>query len=230
MVLLEKSVFRVEKKYELSLVETARIRAVLDACLKQDVNNGIAGYSVRSLYFDTVYNDDLLDKESGLEYRHKIRLRTYNPNSEKVSIERKAKQGQFQYKQSLLISREQAENMMNCNYDFLKEMENPFANELYYIMTTSLYRPKVLIEYKRRAYVVEENSIRITLDSDIGATFGTLDLFDNVVAFTHFLVPTVLEVKYNNFLLDYVKDIVNMADKLEISVSKYAIACRNSYN
>lgn len=229
MALLTKSVFRVEKKYEISLVEAVRIRAMLDVCLKQDVNNKSDGYLVRSLYFDTVYNDDLLDKESGLEFRHKIRLRLYNPNAEKVSLERKAKQGQFQYKQSLIISRKQAEDMMNCNYDFLSELNDPFANELHYIMTANLYRPKVLIEYNRRAYVVEENNTRITIDSDIGATFGTLDIFDNEVAFTRFLIPTVLEVKYNNFLFDYVKDIVNVTNKLETSVSKYTIACRNSY-
>lgn len=227
--MLEKTVFRVEKKYELSLVETAHLRALLDSCLIQDVNNEIDGYNVRSLYFDTIYNDDLLDKESGLEFRQKIRLRIYNSNPDKVCLERKSKQGQFQYKQSLMVTRQQAEDMMNSKYGFLNVIDNPFANELYYIMTLRLYRPKVLIEYKRLAYVVEENSTRITLDTNIGATVGTLDIFDNDAAYTRLNIPTVLEVKYNNFLLDYVKDIVNMANKLEISVSKYALACRNSY-
>lgn len=34
----------------------------------------------------------------------------------------------------------------------------------------------------------------------------------------------VLEVKYNGFLLSYIKNLVNGADRSELSVSKYCLA------
>ena len=39
----------------------------------------------------------------------------------------------------------------------------------------------------------------------------------------------VLEVKYNGFLLDYIKGIINSIDKSELSVSKYVLARQNAY-
>jgi len=33
----------------------------------QDPNNGIHGYTVRSLYFDTIYDKDFFEKRDGIE-------------------------------------------------------------------------------------------------------------------------------------------------------------------
>ena len=35
---------------------------------------------------------------------------------------------------------------------------------------------------------------------------------------------TVLEVKYNGFLLSYIKELVNRVDRSQLSVSKYCLA------
>ena len=34
----------------------------------------------------------------------------------------------------------------------------------------------------------------------------------------------VLEVKYNGFLLSYIKDLLNLVERSELSVSKYCLA------
>ena len=39
----------------------------------------------------------------------------------------------------------------------------------------------------------------------------------------------VLEVKFNGFLLDYIKDMLNEVNKSELSVSKYMLARQASY-
>jgi hypothetical protein len=39
----------------------------------------------------------------------------------------------------------------------------------------------------------------------------------------------VLEVKFNGFLLGYIKELINSADKSELSVSKYVLARQNAY-
>ena len=40
----------------------------------------------------------------------------------------------------------------------------------------------------------------------------------------------VLEVKFNGFLLDYLRDFINSINKSELSVSKYALARQQCYS
>ena len=39
----------------------------------------------------------------------------------------------------------------------------------------------------------------------------------------------VMEVKYNGFLLDYIRRMINTVDQSELSVSKYMLARQNGY-
>ena len=39
----------------------------------------------------------------------------------------------------------------------------------------------------------------------------------------------VLEVKFNGFLLEYIRRMINSIDKSELSVSKYCLARQNGY-
>ena len=72
------------------------------------------------------------------------------------------------------------------------------------------YRPKAVVEYRRQAYVARENHIRITLDSQIIATESSFDLFSPSLPMYAVMDPfhMVLEVKYNGFLLSYIKDLL----------------------
>ena len=97
-------------------------------------------------------------------------------------------------------------------------------------MKTNHYVPKTINQYKRYAFVAKENSIRLTFDSDIRATETCFKLFDkNLVlnpVFDYNFV--VFEVKYNGFLLSYIKDIINSIDKIQTPVSKYCLGRSNT--
>lgn len=222
-------VMRTEKKYEISHFTVLKLKNMLQASLKEDKFNNIDGYLVRSLYFDTVYDNDYWDKENGLENRRKIRLRTYNPASEKLKLELKEKKGENQIKRSLIIDKCSSKRLINGDYSVLREIDTELSNELFYIMQTNLYRPKCIVEYNRLAYMVPENNIRITIDTNIKSTESSYDIFSTSLGLYNVTEQNVLEVKYNNFLLSYVKDIIDIADKSEISASKYCISRSISY-
>jgi hypothetical protein len=95
-------------------------------------------------------------------------------------------------------------------------------------MSTEVYRPKVIVEYKRLAFVLRENDIRITLDSNLVADESPYGfLRPHICAYPAASVDDVtLEVKYNNFLLKYIKEIVSDYSKIQVSVSKYYSARR----
>lgn len=226
-----KDVLRTERKFLLNLVEAKLLEGRLDSVLHRDSHAGINGYSVRSLYFDTAWDQDYYEKLAGTEVRRKMRLRIYSPNDANAFLEMKQKQGRYQHKRSLKISRTDAEALIDGNYNVLTHYEEPFAEECLGIMETRHYRPVTIVQYNRVPYVLKENQIRVTLDSRIEATESNFDLFSSTLNMNPVIDPfaTVLEVKYNGFLLSYVQDLLNAVDKSEISVSKYFLARQNAF-
>lgn len=219
-------VLRQEKKYFLNMQDFYRISAQLSPLMLQDAHNGALGYQIRSLYFDTPYDEDFYDKENGLELRRKIRLRIYDPNNDFAMLEIKQKQGALQKKRSLRVTREDAKKLIQCDYEPLLAYEDAFAAECYGLMKMKCYRPKTVVEYKRKAFIAKENRIRITLDSELTATESCFDIFNSHLPMYSVLPSyhSVLEVKFNGFLLSYIKDLLNLADRSPLSVSKYCMA------
>ena len=144
-------------------------------------------------------------------------------------LEMKQKDGKNQLKRSLKITKKDAEELILGNYSVLLNYKEDFAAECYSIMNMYLYKPKSVVQYSRKAYVIPENEIRITFDFDIKATESDFNIFSSDLVLNKVLDDTnvVLEVKYNNFLEHYVNDVLDMLNKSEISVSKYCLS-RNS--
>ena len=175
-----------------------------------DSHNGPNGYPVRSLYFDSLSNRDFQEKEDGLELRRKFRLRVYSPDADFALFEMKQKQGPYQRKRSLRLSRREAQALVEGDYSVLLNSGSEFGQECHSIMEMWAYRPKTVVEYDRFAFIAPENSIRITFDSGIRANEVNFNMFDRNLVLNSVMSPfaTVLEVKYNGFLLSYIKHMV----------------------
>ena len=89
-----------------------------------------------------------------------------------------------------------------------------------------LYRPRAVVEYRRKAYIARENKIRITYDHHITGTESCFDIFSPELLQNPLLHPglVVLEVKYNGFLLSYIKDMLERCNASELSVGKYSLS------
>lgn len=219
-------VMRQEKKFAIEIAEGARLRARLDQVMLADAHNGPQGYTIRSLYFDTPDDQDFTDKVDGLELRRKLRLRNYGPDSDFALPEMKQKEGPYQKKRSLRLNRADALCLCRGDYGPLLQYDEPFAAECYGLLHRRCYRPKTIVLYNRIAYIARENHIRVTLDSKITATESNFNIFEPHLAQYPVLDPfvMVLEVKYNGFLISYIKDLLNQVYRPELSVSKYCLA------
>lgn len=224
-------VFREEKKFLISIDEFIKKSHMLSQVMTEDAHNGVHGYIIRSLYFDTVYDSDYFEKLAGVETRRKIRLRIYDPDADFAMLEMKQKQGVNQLKRSLRLSRNDALALTRGDYSPLLSYREPFAAECYAMMTCRCYRPKTIVQYNRKAFIAKENKIRITFDNNITATESSFDLFSSALNMSPVLDPydVVLEVKFNGFLLDYIRRMINSIDRSELSVSKYVLALQQSY-
>lgn len=221
-----RTVVRTEKKYSVTQEEGQIISSRLARVMRRDENGAEGGYLVRSLYFDSIYDNDYFDKVNGLECRKKIRLRIYAPDQSWVKLELKQKRGAAQVKRSLTISRETARQIIAGRYAALLSLDDKFAGDLYYLMKFGVYRPQCVVEYRREAFVDPTNDIRITIDADLRAGRRYEKFWDGDPGLHPLLRPPTLEVKYNGFLLDYCKGILGTAGLPELSLSKYEAARR----
>ncbi len=76
-------ILRQEKKYLLTIPDGQKLDARLSGCMLRDEHSGPQGYTVRSLYFDSLNDRDYWDKVNGLELRRKLRLRVYSPAADR---------------------------------------------------------------------------------------------------------------------------------------------------
>lgn len=224
-------VLREEKKFLINIEDFLRLSHKLDQVMIQDGHNGTHGYIIRSLYYDTIYDRDYFEKDAGTELRRKIRLRIYDPAADFAMLEMKQKQGNQQFKRSLRVSREDGAAISRGDYSSLLKYKEPFAAECFGMMNARCYRPVTIVEYHRKAFIAKENKIRVTFDNQIVATESCLDVFSPKLNMNPVLdkFDVVLEVKYNGFLLDYIRKLINDVDRSEISVSKYVLARQNAY-
>jgi hypothetical protein len=216
-------VTRVEKKFVIDPIGMELMKRRLSNVMISDPHNGPDGYTVRSLYFDSIRDKDYFSKADGLDIRKKIRLRIYSSQDKNAKLEVKEKADGMQRKRSLSITREESEMMLNGEYGFLAEKDDPFALATYYVMTKELYRPKCIVEYDRYAFIHTDNNIRVTFDQNLRMATDPKDMFRPV----NNMIPVAgasditLEVKYDGFLYSSIKSAIGDDLSINISSSKY---------
>ena len=217
--------FRHEYKFILNHSEYIELRNKLRTILDTDSNTNINGeYIVHSLYFDNLYDKALNEKINGVNNREKFRIRFYNNDYSFIKLEKKTKVNGMTYKISTPISKEECERIINNELNWMIHSDRELIKELYVKMKTQLLKPKTIVEYIREPFVYEKGNVRITLDRNIRTSINSIDLFSaNTIPVGSNEI--ILEVKYDDFLPGFIKNIVNLKNKNTIAFSKYA-QCR----
>ena len=125
-----RNVSRKEKKFLVDLASAKKLEGAFFGVLAGDPHNGLSGYPIRSLYFDTLHDRDFAEKLMGTDPRRKVRLRIYDPTADFALLELKQKQGDNQLKRSLPCTRAEAERLIAGDYDVLLARSEPFAAEM----------------------------------------------------------------------------------------------------
>lgn len=215
--------YRVENKYLVSDRDLAVLRYRLQSILSTDIHQTDGCYRIRSLYFDDIWDRCLEENESGIDQRQKFRIRIYDPESDVIHLEIKAKSKGLTHKDACSITREEADRIIEGDLPFSIDSRQPL-NQLKLKTRDSLMRPKVIIEYERTAFVCKTGNVRITFDRNIMASDHCRDFFHQAVPGMTPVLPTgmhVLEVKYDEFLPDFIADTIELGNLQRIAFSKY---------
>ena len=219
--------YRVEDKYNCTATELVTLQSRMEAVLRPDENEGgPEGYSITSLYFDDLEDSCLQDTEDGVNLRNKYRIRIYNDALSVIKLEVKTKRDNRIMKRSRSISIAEMKRLINgeCIEDSASG-EDPATLFNLAIKTRGL-RPKVIVAYERKAYVYEPGNVRITFDRNVRAS-GRVEQFGQKNISYDFLqeYDKVLEVKYDEFIPDFLLQLLELGELQQSAYSKYQM-CR----
>lgn len=208
------SVSRQEQKYVISLEDRLYLLNALDQLLIPDAYGGYNGYHVRSAYFDGINNNDYWDKANGEVKKKRIRVRIYHPTDTIAKYEIKRKVYENQLKESITISREDAQELLKGNYEVLLQYDSDVARYGYGIMCAQCYRPVSIVDYDRRAYTHPDFSTRVTIDNHLRYCDSNLDLYSSRLNFKNAIAPdqSILEIKYDRFLFEQLQKVLKRCD------------------
>ncbi|MDD4797790.1 MAG: polyphosphate polymerase domain-containing protein [Eubacteriales bacterium] len=223
-------VFRHEVKYYLDERQAFVLAQFLARVMRADSHAGADGqYWIRSLYFDTPGNRDYYDKVNGCCQRKKIRLRIYDTAAATATLEMKSKRGEFVHKQGLPLRKADARRLIDGDYTFLPGMQSAAADPFFVCFRREHRRPVVLVDYKRQAFELPFENIRVTIDRDVRASTHAQGLFEQRVPGVTVLDGRrcILEVKYRRAIPDFIRGILSDIGPPKESISKY-VMCRQA--
>lgn len=220
-----KAIFRHELKYIISNeqkdIQIARMKDILSI----DPNAGCNGYMIRSLYFDDYYNSAYEEKLIGVASRKKYRIRIYDYSDKQIKLECKHKQGNYIYKESVNLTKEEVSLILNGQYSFLLQHQEPLYKRFYIACVSEMLTPRVIVDYDRIPYIFDTGTVRITFDSYVRAGIGSVDIFDSKIPTLETLQADqlIMEVKYTECLPQIVKNLLPLESGEYTSASKYCM-------
>lgn len=219
--------FRNELKYICTEGELQIIQARIQTVCKRDIHAGPTGiYGIRSVYFDDPQDLCLKENENGNDPREKFRIRIYNAQNNRITLECKKKERAMTHKDSCRLTLEQYNEIMNGAIT-PRENQNPLLRKLAFQISSSALRPKVIAAYERTPFVYPAGNVRLTFDRNIGSSTGFDEFFEENLSLRPILSKGqhVLEVKYDEFLPDFLYRLLELGSLRQTAFSKYAL-CR----
>ena len=181
-------------------------------------------YVIHSLYFDDYKDSSVYTTDAGISKRFKWRIRYYDEDLSYIVLERKEKLEGRCHKKSCKLTIDEYNSIVSGNItDILYDTNKKLIKELARDMMLYDFRPKVIIDYERIAYVEEITNVRITFDMKISASYD-LEHFLDRDYIKYYINPSgvnVLEVKFDEILPSYIRKIVESYGFKQTSFSKY---------
>lgn len=218
--------FRHEVKHEISNHDMLILRQRLRAVMKPDSYAVNGQYEIRSLYFDNLDDKALREKLDGANIREKYRIRLYNNDDSIIHLERKFKHGGLGFKESANLTRSQAQAIVVGDVNWMAKSRDEIILGFYTRIRNEGLKAKVIVDYIREPFVFEPGNVRVTLDYDIRTGMSCTDFLNQdcmTVPINNFLC--ILEVKWDNYLPDVIRDAIQLDGRRNAAFSKYA-ACR----
>lgn len=217
---------RTELKHEITKIDCYLLRSKLKHFMKIDPYAKKDGkYLIRSVYFDNFDNKVLTEKKEGLYQRDKFRVRLYDYNMNFLNLEKKSKRNNLTYKQKCPITPEEYEKIKIGDIAWMKNDSRALIQDLYVQINLFQIKPITVVDYVREVFIYDQGNVRVTFDSDIKTSFRNPDLLNPDLAMVETNPEVViLEVKYDEFIPEVIKYLLQLGNRKKGTYSKYQIS------
>ena len=120
---------------------------------------------------------------------------------------------------------QQAQSIVYGDTEWMIDSQYLLIRELYSKMQTEGIAPKTIVDYTREPFIFPAGNVRVTLDYNIRSGMRCTDFLNPDCVTVPVSDSIILEVKWDAFLPDIVRDAVALPDRREGAFSKYA-QCR----
>lgn len=219
--------YRHELKYLVSQTEMLLLQSRISTIMCQDSHVSESGsYRIRSLYFDDFNNRCYYENENGTDPREKFRIRLYQNSTERIVLECKRKERGKTRKISSLLSIEQTEALMHGLLPGT-DASPSLLQKMILQMQLQLLHPVVIVEYERIPYVYRNGNVRVTFDVNLSASSDTGEFLSEKITRRPVMPKNLylMEVKYDEYLPDFIYNALNLKVLQQTAFSKYYI-CR----
>ncbi len=215
--------FRNEYKHQINLGDVYSLRQRLSAVAKHDLNCESDGtYFVKSLYFDNYMDKALREKIDGVNKREKFRIRYYGTDTSFIKLEKKSKINGLCNKVTCRITKEECQKIIDGDIQFMMDGKHELMRELYSKMKYQLLRPKCIVGYTRECFVYPRGNVRVTFDMNICGSNNVKEFLNPDLPFLQTYHNIILEVKWDEYLPQVIRDLVQVRSRRSAAFSKYA--------
>ena len=233
------------------------LKYIVDDRTLTDVRNRISGlmrpdehqqgdhYKIRSLYFDSPALKCYRENLAGISTREKYRIRTYGCNPDELFAEVKIRHRETISKISAQITEDFFASLlsddkgsaMNLLSHAIEHSTNEAVGDEKRVLEKYFarymidhFKPVVIIDYERSAFVYDICDVRITFDRNVFASTDHTRMFDANLTGRPALDDGmhILEIKYDEFLPDEIKKVLGGLRLNRCRSSKY-VTCLNRF-
>ncbi len=218
---------RSELKHMITKADCFLLRNKLKHVMRKDPYANQEGkYLIRSVYFDNFENKVLIQKKEGMYERDKFRVRLYDYKTDYINLEKKSKRNNVTFKEKCRISAEEYERIREGDIAWMEDDSRELVQELYIQMNLLQLRPMTIVDYEREVYIYDYGNVRVTFDSHVRTSLRNNDLLNRDVNMVETTDPNlvILEVKYDEYLPDIIKLLLQVNDRRKETYSKYQIS------
>lgn len=226
---------RFELKYLITLQQAEKFKDALRAYMRPDEHSNDNGrYALASLYYDSPDLRCYWEKEYGIRFRRKLRLRRYETGEtlteeSPIFLEIKQRVDRVTQKRRAVLPYREALRL--CNERQMPENSHPedksIIDEIYVFLWQYNLRPVSLVRYNRQAFIGSAYDLGLRVTFDTTLTFQTHPLHLHETPQGLPMLPinqVVMEIKVNERIPSWLTGLIADHNLRLERVSKY---CRS---
>lgn len=220
--------FRHEYKYMIDAKQEGILQIKAMGVMRRDPHVRVDGsYLVRSAYFDNINDTCLSENLYGTDPRSKFRIRYYNSDTGRISLEKKSKIRNMCLKDSCRLTVEECETFLHGDVPAITEDMSIEKKRLFTEVRLCGLVPKVIVTYERIPFIYGGGNVRVTFDRKISSSAELNRFLSGDYAKRPVLSrgDRIFEVKWSEVMPRHIKDVLKLEGLNWIAFSKYSM-CR----